>query len=255
MLNNVKTIAYYTFREATQNRLFRLSFVGLICLLGIAEFTGELAITETRDIQAALLASIARWFLLMTSSLFVITSMVREFNDKGTEVILSLPVSRWTYYFGKYIGFLALSLVISILICLMLLLYTDPLALLIWYISLFCEMAIIISLSMLCVFTFNNVTVAFVVVASFYLLARSIEAIQLLSISPILETKTFSQEFMTWLAGAIAFLLPDLAEFTRSDWLVYGTDNGNLPLIIVQTLIYLSILVSAGIFDLSRKEL
>jgi ABC-type transport system involved in multi-copper enzyme maturation permease subunit len=255
MTNKVETIAFYTFREATQNRLFRLTFVGLICLLGVAEFTGELAITETRPIQAALLASMGRWFLVMTSALFVVTSMVREFNDKGTELILSLPVSKMTYYFGKYLGFVALSVVMSISICLLLLLYAEPLALLVWYISLVCETAIIISLSMLCLFTFSNVTVSFMVVISFYILSRSMEAIQLLSATPILETNTFSQEFMTGLANVIAFLLPDLNNFSKSDWLVYGIEDSNITLILMQTIIYLAILISAGIFDLSRKEL
>ena len=255
MINNVRTIAFFTFREATQNRLFRLTFVGLICLLGIAEFTGELAITEVREIQAALLASIARWFIVMTSALFVITSMVREFNDKGTELILSLPVSKMTYYFGKYFGFIALSLVISTSIGLILLLYADLLPLLAWYFSLLCETAIIISLSMLCLFTFSNITVSFVVVVAFYILSRSIEAIQLLSTSPILETNTFSQDFMTGLANTIAYILPNLNEFSRSDWLVYGLADSNLKFVFMQTVIYLTLLISAGIFDLSRKEL
>jgi ABC-type transport system involved in multi-copper enzyme maturation permease subunit len=247
MTRNIKTIAWYTFREATQNRLFRLTFAGLVCLLGIAEFTGELAITETREIQAALLASIARWFLVVTSSLFVITSMVREFNDKGTELILSLPVSRVTYYFGKFIGFIALSLAISFSVCLILFLYTEPSFLFTWYASLVCEIAIIIAMSMLCLFTFNNVTVSFIVVVAFYIL--------LLSTSPILETKTFSQEFITAVVNAVAFMMPDLARFSRSDWLVYGIADANLRMVILQTVIYLILLVAAGLFDLSRKEL
>lgn len=255
MTNNVKTIAIYTFKEATQNRLFRLTFVGMICLLGIAEFTGELAITETLNIQAVLLASIARWLLIMTSALFVITSMIRELNDKGTELILSLPISKTTYYFGKYLGFIALSLVMIISISLLLLLYADPYALLIWTISLICETSIIIAASMLCLFTFSNITVSFVVVICFYLLSRTMEAIQLLATSPILETKSFAQEFITWLVNAISFVLPELNKFSRGDWLVYGTEDSNLILIFVQTVIYLGILISAGIFDLSRKEL
>jgi ABC-type transport system involved in multi-copper enzyme maturation permease subunit len=255
MTRNIKTIAWYTFREATQNRLFRLTFAGLVCLLGIAEFTGELAITETREIQAALLASIARWFLVVTSSLFVITSMVREFNDKGTELILSLPVSRVTYYFGKFIGFIALSLAISFSVCLILFLYTEPSFLFTWYASLVCEIAIIIAMSMLCLFTFNNVTVSFIVVVAFYILARSMSAILLLSTSPILETKTFSQEFITAVVNAVAFMMPDLARFSRSDWLVYGIADANLRMVILQTVIYLILLVAAGLFDLSRKEL
>jgi ABC-type transport system involved in multi-copper enzyme maturation permease subunit len=255
MRNNVKTIAYYTFKEATQNRLFRLTFVGLISMLGIAEFTGELAITETREIQAVLLASIARWFLIITSALFVITSMVREFNDKGAELILSLPISKMTYYFGKFFGFFCLSLLMSLSVSLLLLLYADYYSLIIWTISLICETSIIISMSMLCMFTFNNITVSFVVVICFYILCRSISAIQLLSTSPILDSDAFSQEFIVFLVNSISYVLPALNEFTKSDWLAYGVEENILILIFMQTLIYLGLLFSAGIFDLSRKEL
>ena len=254
MKKKVAIIAFYTFKEGTRNRLFRLTLAGLLCLLGIAEFTGELAVTETSNVQAALLASFSRWFLIMTSALFVITSMVREFNDKGTEQILSLPVSKAGYYFGKFFGFMSLSLIIAVSICIILLLYTDFTWLAVWFVSLLCETAIIISVSMLCMFTFSNITISFMVVIAFYLLSRSMEAIQLLSASPILESNSFSQEFMTALVNGIAYFLPDLNRFSNSEWLVYGIENSNLGVNLLQTLIYLALLISAGLFDLSRKE-
>ncbi len=121
-MQKLTTIARYTFVEALRNRLFLLSLIGLVCLFGIAEFAGELAITESRQIQAALVATSTRWFLVITCALFVITSMVREANDKGIELILSLPVSRASYYFGKYCGFLLLAGVVLALSGLLLML-------------------------------------------------------------------------------------------------------------------------------------
>ncbi|MEX2354212.1 MAG: ABC transporter permease, partial [Gammaproteobacteria bacterium] len=172
MTEKILTIARFTFLEAIRNRLFLLTVAGLVCLLGMAGFVGELAITETREIQAVLVASLARWFILMTTALFVITSMVRGLNDKGLELILSLPISRISYYFGKYIGFLLLGIAVSFALCLILLIYSDLLPLSVWLLSLVCEMAVIVAMSMLCLFTFNNITVSFVVVFTFYLLAR-----------------------------------------------------------------------------------
>jgi len=254
-MQKLTTIARYTFVEALRNRLFLLCLTGLVCLFGIAEFAGELAITETRQIQAALVATTTRWFLVITCALFVITSMVREANDKGIELILSLPVSRASYYFGKYCGFLLLACVILALSGLLLMLYTDPTSLAVWLLSLLCEIAIIIAASMLCLFTFSNITVAYIAVLSFYLLARSISAIQLLSTSPILESENYSQQFMNQLVDVVAWVLPDLDTFTRSDWLVYGIDDVSLAQVLLQTVIYLMILFAAGLFDLYRKEM
>lgn len=255
MSRKLQTIARYTFIEALRNRLFLLALAGLVCMLGIAEFTGELAITETRRIQATLVGSITRWFLVITCALFVITSMVREANDKGLEMLLSLPVSRACYYFGKYCGFMLLGMVILALAAPLLMLYTEPAALGIWLLSLLCELAIIIAVSMLCLFTFSNITVAFMATLAFYLLSRTISAIQLLSITPILESEGVAQQFMNWLVGVIAWVLPDLDAYTRSDWLVYGPDAGTLSFVLLQTFVYLLLLFAAGLFDLYRKEL
>jgi Cu-processing system permease protein len=255
MHKSIFTIARFTFFEAVRNRLFALTLVGLICVLGLTEFVGELAITEANNMRAVLMASGMRMFAVITIALFVITSMVREFNDKGFELIVSLPIPRFCYYFGKFIGFFLLSLVIAMATALLLLIYSPLPAVSVWVVSLVCELAIIISLSLLCLLSFNNVTVAFMVVMAFYLLSRSIYAIQLISNSPIMEFYTYSQQFMRMITDLMAYLLPGLHNFTRSEWLLYGVDVQAMQLVIVQSFIYLCLLTAAGLFDLYRKNL
>jgi hypothetical protein len=90
---------------------------------------------------------------------------------------------------------------------------------------------------------------------AFYLLARSISTIQLLSRSPILESTALSQQFMNKTIDLIAYVLPDLALFTRTEWLVYGSGNADdLPAILVQSVVYISLLSGAALFDLYRKN-
>jgi ABC-type Na+ efflux pump permease subunit len=251
----ITPIAAYTFREAVRNRLFLLTLAGMVCLLGLTEFVGELAVTERGQVQAAMIGAGIRLFAVCTVCLFVITSTVREFNDKGFELILSLPVPRASYFFGKCLGFLWLALVIAGAGALLLLLYSPADAVLLWFISLACELVLLVAASLLCLFTFGNVTVAFMLVLAFYLLSRAMETIRLVSMSPILESHTLSQEFMNWLVNAIAFLLPALHRFARSEWLVHGSDWSALPGIAAQTLIYATLLAAAALFDLYRKEL
>ena len=248
-------IAAYTFREAVRNRLFTLTLCGMLCLLGLTAFVGELAVTEQRQIQAALIGAGIRLFCVCTVCLFVITSTVREFNDKGFELILSLPVPRSSYFFGKCAGFLLLALLIAAAGALLLLLYSEPGAVLLWYVSLVCELLMLVVLSLLCLFTFGNITVACMLVLAFYFLSRSMETIQLVSMSPILETHSLSQEFMNGLVQVISLFLPALQRFARSEWLVYGSDWSALPPILIQTGIYVVLLSAAALFDLYRKEL
>ncbi|MBI2994664.1 MAG: ABC transporter permease [Gammaproteobacteria bacterium] len=248
-------IAFYTFQEALRNRLFVLTLVGLVCLLGVTEFIGELAVTETAAIQALIVGSGMRLFAVCTVSLFVITSTVREFNDKGFELLLSLPIPRYSYFLGKFAGFMLLAFVIAVAAAILLLLYSNVAVVSLWLVSLVSELAIMIALSLLLLLTFSNITVSFMLALAFYLLSRSLSAIQLIAHSPILESDTLSQAFMNRLVDAIAFLMPELHRFTRSDWLVHGASWQDLGVVGVQTLIYVVLLSAAGLFDLYRKDL
>ena len=248
-------IAFYTFQEGLRNRLFTMTAIGLVCLFGLTEFIGDLSITEARQIQASLAGSIMRLFAVVTVILFVLTSMTREINDKGLELILAMPLKRSSYYLGKFIGHYGLAVVIIMLAALLLLLYAEPVDVMAWGFSLICEIGVLIALSMLCQFTFSNVTVSFVVAMAFYLLARSNAAIQLVSGNPLLEIDTLSQDFMKLLLDGIALVMPDMADYTRSEWLVYGFEPAALYRVIVQTVIYMPLLLAAGLFDLYRKDL
>ena len=91
-------------------------------------------------------------------------------------------------------------------------------------------------------------------VISFYFISRSMHTIQLISNSPILESDSFSQEFINYFIDAIAFVLPELHIFTQSSWLAYGVNISDIVPVLVQTIIYLLLLIAAGLFDLYRKN-
>lgn len=249
------TIAKYTFLEAVKNRLFTLVLTGIAGVFALGQFAGELAITETYQVQGGLAGFITRLAAVFVVSLFVITSVVRELNDKTVDMIISLPLSRYVYFLGKLCGFFLLALIFSVLLGLPLAAYAEFSSVMLWTASLFCELSVIVALCLMCLFTFGNITTAFSAVIVFYLLARSISTIQLLSRSPILESTSLSQQFMNGVIDLLAYILPDLGSFTRTEWLVYGTGNtGDLPAIVVQSMIYISLISGIALFDLYRKS-
>ncbi len=108
---------------------------------------------------------------------------------------------------------------------------------------------------MLCLFTLGQITTALSAVVAFYILARSIGTIQLISHSPILGSTELSQQYINRLVDAIAYVIPDLGSFTKTQWLVYQTGSTeDLVVIVIQTIIYIVLLSSAALFDLYRKE-
>lgn len=254
--NLLLTIAKYSIWEAIRDKFLLFILAGGVVFFCISLFIGELAITEGAQMQAAILASVLRLFSVFTIGLFVITSMVREFNDKGFELILSHPVPRASYYFGKFTGFSIVALLVALMSACYLAMYAPVHLAVFWSFSLFCELLIIISLSLLCLFSFNSITISFSVVMAFYILSRSIEAIQLISDSPILATGSISHKFMNSLLDGIAYLIPDLYRFTQTEWLIYQTDFKSSSVVVIgQTLIYVIFISCVALFDLYRKEL
>ena len=249
------TIAYFTLLEALRCRLLLLMLMVVAGLFGLAQFLGELSITETRQAQASVTGSLLRVFSICATCLFVISSVLRELDDKGLELILSLPLPRHAYLFGKLTGFAGFSLCVAVLAALPLFLYAPAAAVGCWMLSLFCEQLLLAAFSLLCLLAFANISLAFTSAMAFYLLSRSTEALRLLSTAPVLVSDANSQVFMNFLVNALALLLPDLHAFTRSEWLAYGVDADAVGTVLIQTLVYLPVLLSAGLFDLYRKNL
>lgn len=249
------TIARFTLLEAIRCRLLIAMIAVVVVAFGLAQFLGELSITETRQAQAAVTASLLRVFSICVTCLFVISSVLRELDGKGLELILSLPLPRHAYLFGKLTGFAGFSLCVAVLAALPLFLYAPAVAVGCWMLSLFCEQLLLSAFSLLCLLAFANIGLAFTSAMAFYLLSRSTEALRLLSAAPVVVSDANSQVLMNFLVNALALLLPDLHAFTRSEWLVYGVGADAVGTVLIQTLAYLPVLLSAGLFDLYRKNL
>lgn len=252
----VLAIALYALLEAVRTRLAWLVVGFLAVGFSLAEFLGEVAITESVEFQGAFLGAVLRIFAVFMVSLFVITSLVREWNDKGLELVLSLPIPRASYFFGKLLGFSLLAGATAAVCAAGLLLYAPPVQVALWAVSLTCELLIVIAFSLLCLFTFTHVTLALSVVMGFYVLARSIDAIELISQTPLAHSSTLSQAVIGRFVDGLAFLLPELHSFTPSEWLVYRDgDWSSLGPIAGQSVVYLALLSGAALFDLYRKNL
>lgn len=251
----ILTIARFTLIESIKNRLFTVVLLGIISLFGLTQFIGELAVTETTQIQSAITGMILRLFAVFIICIFVITSTIREFNDKGLELIISLPVDRYSYLAGKMLGFCLLAVFIAIIVCIPLALIDTTSQLILWCFSLICELWILTALSLLCLITFKNVTTALSSVVAFYLLARTISTIQLMGDSPILGTAAISHKIINVVVDIIATLLPELDQFSKTEWLVYGGGGGSEYMFVAgQTIIYVVLLFAAACFDLNRKN-
>jgi ABC-type transport system involved in multi-copper enzyme maturation permease subunit len=255
MFRQIRTIAFYTFIEALRNRMIWLIVAIAVIGIGLSGFLNELAITESRQIQVALIAAFSRFAAVFLIATFVVTSMVREFNDKGLELILALPLPRASYLLGKLFGFGALALVPALLFGALAWIFSPLIQAALWTVSLLCELWLVAAFSLLCVLTFSQVMTALSAVMAFYVAARSISTFQLIGQGFATE-HSLSQTVIDVVINTMATILPRLEQFTRTDWLVYQTGSwADLPGILAQSAIFLALIIGAALFDLYRKNI
>jgi ABC-type transport system involved in multi-copper enzyme maturation permease subunit len=245
-------IARYTLLEALRNRLIWLLLLVVLAAIGVSGFLNELALTESRQMQAALLAALLRLAAVFLIATFVVTSMVREANDKGLELLLALPLQRSVYLFGKLGGFAALALLPALLFGALLLFFAPFAQAALWAASLLCELWIVAAFCLLCALSLTQVMPALAAGFGFYLLARSAGTLQLLGADP----HTASQQAIKAGLDVLVALLPGLDAYTRTEWLIYHTGSAQALFdILAQTAVSVALIAAAALFDLYRKNI
>lgn len=255
MNSGIITIARYTLLEALRTRLPVLVCLTLLALLAASFFVETIAVTEGARLQAGFYAAGMRLASVFIAGLYVLTSVTREFNDKGLDILLALDLPRSHYILGKLAGFLAIAVLIAAVACLPLAWLAAPQAVLQWTASLAFELAIVVALALFCVITFNQLTPAASFVLAFYLLARSLTAIRLMSAHPLTDAGTLSHQAINFLVEALALVMPAFDAWTQTAWLV----NQQAPWAVLaqltwQSALYVTLLAAATMFDFYRKN-
>jgi len=253
---HITTIGRYTALEALRTRVPATTLLTLFVLLGASLFIRELAVTESARFQTGFYAAAARLCAVFITSLYVLASITREFNDKGLEVLLALDLPRSHYICGKLGGLTLTAFGIAAVLSLPLWLLTPAPAVLLWTASLAVELAIVVALSLFCIITFSQLLPAAGFVAAFYLLARSITAMRLMGENPVAGQDTLSQQVSGALVDGLAYLLPALDAWTQTAWLTdMAPPAGTLTAILAQGIIYIALLTAAALFDFHRRSL
>lgn len=254
MDSRITTIARYTLVEALRTRLPVLIVGILLLLVASAFFVQSLAIAESARFQLGFYGGAMRVAVVFVAGLYVLVSMTREFNDKGLDILLSLDLPRSHYVLGKLAGFLAVAFLIAAIASLPVA-WLAPGSAAQWMVSLALELGIIVALALFCIVTFNQLVPAACFVLAFYLLARSLTAIRLISAHPIEGSGTPLQQVFEFLADGLALIVPSLDAWTRTEWLVNEPAPWSQVLLIAgQSALYVALLAAATMFDFYRRN-
>jgi ABC-type transport system involved in multi-copper enzyme maturation permease subunit len=254
MTRIIAPIAWATLLEAVRSRMPWLVAVLLALGFGIAGFLGQVAIIEAAETQVAIVAAVLRGAGVFLTAAFVVMSMVREANDKVLELMLAQPWPRAVYLVGKFVGFSAAAVLLAILLTLPVAWLAPASGAPAWGLSLACELVIVTAMSLFCVITLTHVVPALAAVLGFYVLARSIAALQIIATASEASV-AWTDRAANWIVHAIALVLPRLDQMTQASWLVEGPPPGAIGSALVQTVVYTLLLVAAAQFDLHRQNL
>jgi len=255
MDSRIATIARYTLLEASRTRLPLLVLIILLALLAASFFIEALAVTEGARFQAGFYAASMRLACVFIAGLYVLVSVTREFDDKGLDVVLALDLPRSHYVLGKLAGFLAIAVLIAVVASLPLAWFAAAPAVLQWAASLAVELAIVVALALFCIVTFNQLTPAASFVLGFYVLARSLTAIRLMSAHPLSGADTLSHQAIQFVVEFLALIMPALDGWTQTAWLVNQAAPWSAILELAGlSALYIVLLAAATMFDFYRKN-
>lgn len=253
-MHRIFTIAYYTLLEARRTRLLLLLLLALGTLLALSVFVSEMAVIENARMRVSFYAAAARWVGVFLVCAHVLGSITREFNDKGIDTLLALDLPRTHFLLGKLAGFLALGAAVALLVSLPLIGQTAPAALLQWSVALVLEFWVMAAFALFCVMAFAQFIPATAVVLAFYVLARSLTALQLISAHPI-GGATWSHEVGRWVIDMLVLVMPALDRWPQTAWLIdapapWSTFGG----VLAQASLYVVLLTAAAMVDFQRRN-
>jgi hypothetical protein len=240
--------------EARRGPLPWLAAAGVLFAFGLAAFLSQVALTESRALQLATAAALARACAVFLIAAHVATSVLREKNDKGLELTLALPAPRAAQYLGRLAGYAVCAAAVAVALSVPLLLWAAPGTVTLWGVSLALECALVAAASLFFAVSMGQVVAAIAVTAALYLLARSIASMQGMAASPLAEASA-AHDVARWSVDAVALLLPRLDAVTRTEWLLYGPPDPRVYLeALGGVLVYGTLLTAAGLFDFQRES-
>src|SRR5919198_4983661 len=126
------TLMRLTLLEARRGGLPWLALASLAAGFGIAAFLSQVALTETRELQIAILAALLRACAVFLVAAQVTSSVLRELDDKALEWMLALPLRRSTQYLARLAGYAACAMLLALAFAAALALLAPPAAVALW---------------------------------------------------------------------------------------------------------------------------
>jgi ABC-type transport system involved in multi-copper enzyme maturation permease subunit len=237
-------------------RLFVLIFILVIVAVLLSSFVTELAIINSQQIAAAVLADFLRYSLVFLALLLVTTSVADDFEFKQFERLLTMPVSRWQYIAAQFLTIACIALILTLPVLLVIALASSIEVALYWSAALWLEILLVGLVGLLAILSLEKVPQAVFFSVAVYLLAKLSGLIsQMLAESVYLSDGGTANRFAELVFSGILHVIPRLDAFAQNN--VFFEPHGFSAMLLAQlgtVSIYSLFLLAVCLIDFYRKE-
>lgn len=230
-----------------------------IILLGIflSLFMSSAALIEKDLFTVVYLAASLRLFGLFGVILFIVFFIRRSFEARDVEYLLTRPVSRTSFILSHSVGFSIIAVLVAVILSAGIGYLTyktgDFTGALYWSTGLICEYLLMANAALFFAMVLSSPTAAALSTFGLYVLGRMMG--QLLIIAKIPPGDVPGYQLLANLFKMISMIIPRLDLMTQTSWLLYGVhDVKAYGFILIQTFVFLFLILLASLIDLRRRQ-
>lgn len=242
---------HWVFLTALRDRLFGGVLVMLALATGISMGLAVSALTEQMEMAMSFAAGAGRFILVLGLTIFIAFHVQRMFETREIEAVLSRALSRTKFILAYWIGFSVLAVFLAAIFAALILVFAGagpgPL---LWAGTLMAECIIVVAVAIFAGLMLERATSTVLFTVGFYALSR-------LSGFFIAVRKNIAEdgsEAINRVLDVITLFIPRLDLFAQTKWLVYAPAPSEMSFAGAQALLFLALILSAAMYDLSRKE-
>lgn len=253
MLSNIR----YVLLTATRDRLFLGLLVGVLLAAYISSILGSTAMLETEQMTISFTAASARVIIMVGVIVFIGFHMRNAFDAREIDVLLSRPISRTTLVLSYWIGFstVAALLVIPTIALVGVMGTLNQTGFWLWSVSLLLESWLVVSVALFASLTIKSGVGTVLSSLAIYTLSRMMGFfLATTSMGGIFKEHEINVG-AKWLMQGISFIVPRLDFYAKSSWLIYGAKSyEDLTLFLMQSAVFIPLLMAASVIDFKRKQ-
>ena len=249
------TTIRYLLLTALRDWLFLALPLGVGAITALSLFLGSTSLVEEREMTLVLSAGISRIYIMIGLILFICFHVRRSFENREIEMFLSKPMSRASFVLCYWIGFsvIAILFVAFLLAVLLLFIPSNLSGFLGFGFSMIAEALIVTAFALAAALIMQSAVSAVLASFAFYITGRMMGYMLAFLDRPGALNKDI-HHWADFSFAATSMVLPRLDLFGKTIWLLRGFEISNIWPFLMQSAVYIPLLLLMGMYDFTRRQ-